>query len=254
MHTSVPTKCTVAATAGIVNTSRHMVVQKKARKPRAGHTSKRAPAKRPYRMANRLDQIAATRERIAKATFELHATIGPARTSISAIAERAGVQRHTVYHHFPDLVSLYEACTAHGLEVTHPPEAAAWRSIADPVDRVRHALGELYAYYRANARLMGNVVRDIPIIPFGIEGSHQYFELAASYRTALTEAWELDPGRVTGLQAAVRHALDFWTWQSLTTAGLTDAAAADAMASFVGVMAARSPDIPEAAGAAREGQ
>lgn len=200
-------------------------------------------------MGARLDHVAATRKRIAEATFELHATIGPARTTISAIAERAGVQRHTVYHHFPDMVSLFEACTAHGLEITQPPKAEAWRSVADPVDRVRRGLEEVYAYYRANTRLMGNVVRDMPLVPFGIEGAHQFFELMDSYVGALTDPWELDPDRVAGLHAAARHALDFWTWQSLTAAGLTDAAAADAMASFVAVMAARSPDLPETAGA-----
>ena len=105
-----------------------------------------------------------TRQRIAEAAFELHATVGPAQTSISAVAERAGVQRHTVYHHFPDLTSLFRACTEHGMVVTRTPEAAPWRAIEDPTDRLRHGLGELYAYYRANARLLGNVTRDMPLL------------------------------------------------------------------------------------------
>jgi AcrR family transcriptional regulator len=242
LHEPVPTKCSLARKADIVNTSRHMVVQRKSPRQGAGRSSKAGHGKRRYRMAARLDQMTATRRRIAAATFELHATIGPARTTISAIAERAGVQRHTVYRHFPDMVSLFEACTAHGLEVTRPPKAEAWRSIADPAERVRRGLGELYAYYRANARLMGNIIRDMPLIPLGVEGGHQFLELIESYSAALYEGWEHDPAAAAGLQAAVAHALDFWTWQSLTTQGLSDTAAADAMTVFVTVMAGRSLD------------
>ena len=75
---------------------------------------KKPAGPRPYRMGRRREQLDATRRRIAEAAFELHATVGPAQTSVSAVAERAGVQRHTVYHHFPDLGSLFRACTEHG--------------------------------------------------------------------------------------------------------------------------------------------
>ena len=90
--------------------------------------SKAATQPRPYRMRDRLDRMEETRRRIAQATVELHSTLGPARTSISAIAERAGVQRHTVYYHFPNLVSLFKACTEHGLRMIAPPDPETWRA------------------------------------------------------------------------------------------------------------------------------
>ena len=178
------------------------------------------------------------RERIAKATYELHATIGPAQTTISAIAERAGVQRHTVYHHFPDLVTLFKACTAHGLSVTGPPDPETWRTIPDPATRVHAGLRELYGYYRRNARLMGNVYRDMPVIPEGIEGSQQFLDLNEAWFAALAEGWPADAAGRIRIEAALRHAMDYTTWHSLTTQGLSDDEAADAMTAFANLMAA----------------
>ena len=88
-------------------------------------------------MGRRRESLEATRQRIAEAAFELHGTVGPAQTSISAVADRAGVQRHTVYNHFPDMTSLVRACTEHGMRVTGIPEAAPWRAIEDPAIRLR---------------------------------------------------------------------------------------------------------------------
>jgi AcrR family transcriptional regulator len=199
------------------------------------------PASRPYRMRARLEGIEETRQRIAAATFELHATIGPAKTTISAIADRAGVQRHTVYHHFPDLISLFQACTAHGIRVTKPPTAEGWRAIADPSARARHALGEVYPYYRQHARLIGNVVRDMPRIPGGIEGSREFLDIGESWFAALSEGWPASIAGTTAVEAALRHALDYGTWLSLTSQGLSDDQASDAMGSFISLMGARPP-------------
>ena len=109
-------------------------------------------------MGRRRLQLEATRQRITEAAFELHSTVGPAQTSISAVAELAGVQRHTVYHHFPDLASLFLACTEHVLQVTQIPTGESWGAIEDPPARLRHALAELYPYYRANAQVVGNIL------------------------------------------------------------------------------------------------
>ena len=136
------------------------------------------------------------RQRIAEAAFELHATVGPAQTSISAVAERAGVQRHTVYHHFPDMTSLMRACTEHGMRVTGTPEAAPWVAIEDPTARLRHGLGELYAYYRANAQLLGNVVRDLPLMA-DIGGAEAFVERMGDLFGALAAGWPGDPSEAT---------------------------------------------------------
>lgn len=198
---------------------------------------KTTATKRPYRMRDRLERIEETRRRIALAAVELHSTLGPARTSISAIAELAGVQRHTVYHHYPDLVSLFRACTEHGLRLIQPPDPETWRAVADPTERVRRALGELYPLYRQNARLLGNVIRDMAVLPELVEGTQQFLDVNEAWFAALAEGWPADLPNRSSLAAALRHALDFGTWVSLTREGMSDEDARDAMTSFVKVMA-----------------
>ena len=183
-------------------------------------------------MGRRRERFEATRQRIAEAAFELHATVGPAQTSISAVAERAGVQRHTVYHHFPDLTSLFRACTEHGMLVTRTPEAAPWRAIEDPTVRLRHALGELYAYYRANARLLGNVVRDMPLLG-DASGSEAFVDRMTELFSALAEGWRGDAGTQRLRMVAIGHAMAYETWRSLADKGLSDAEATDLMLHLV---------------------
>ncbi len=202
-------------------------------------------------MRRRQEAVDETRARIAAASFELHATIGPAQTTISAIAERAGVQRHTVYRHFPDLNSLFQACTAHGLRVTKFPEGAAWRSIADPVERLRTGLTELYTYYRANARLMGNVIRDAPLFA-DVGGDEAVHERVGEMHAVLAEPWPVDQATQPRLQTALGHAMAFETWQSLTQHGMSDDDAREMMISFVsGIAGATSGGTGAGAVAAR---
>lgn len=186
-----------------------------------------------------------TRDRIARAAFELHATVGPMQATISAIAERAGVQRHTVYRHFPDIVSLIRACTAHGMEVTGLPNADRWESIGDGLIRLRIALDDLYAYYRANERMIGNILRDLPVMPELAAGSADYQDhLGRIWKTVLAPWSRLRGGRRARTRALISTALEFGTWQALTTrGGLTDdQAAATMVASVEAVLAkARTP-------------
>lgn len=186
---------------------------------------------RPYRMGRRRERLEATRQRIAEAAFELHATVGPAQTSISAVAERAGVQRHTVYNHFPDMISLIRACTDHGMRVTRIPEAGPWRAIGEPTVRLRTALAELYAYYRANARLLGNVIRDLPVV--GIGGSEAFMERMGELFMALADGWPGDAATQRLRMAAIGHAMAYETWRSLTDKGLSDDETGDLMLQLV---------------------
>jgi AcrR family transcriptional regulator len=183
-------------------------------------------------MARRLEHLEATRQRIAEAAFELHSTIGPAQTTISAVADRAGVQRHTVYHHFPDMTSLIQACTEHGMRVTGIPVAAAWRAVEDPAGRLREGLTELYAYYRANARLLGNVVRDMPLTAH-IGGQQAFVDHMAGLFSALAEGWPGGPDVQRRRMAAIGHAMGYETWRSLTGQGLRDVEAVDLMVGLV---------------------
>jgi AcrR family transcriptional regulator len=195
---------------------------------------------RAYRMGRRREQGDAMAQRIAEAAFELHATVGPAQTSISAVAERAGVQRHTVYHHYPDLTALFRACTDHGMRVTGVPEAAPWRAIEDPTDRLRLGLGQLYAYYRSNARLLGNIARDMELFA-RIGGSEAFVERMTELFLALAAGWP-DGATTQGLRmAAIGHAMAFETWRSLTGNGLSDDEARDLMIGLVR-LADRPPD------------
>jgi AcrR family transcriptional regulator len=190
------------------------------------------PAKqRTYRMGRRRERLQETRQRIAEAAFELHATVGPAQTSISAVAERAGVQRHTVYNHFPDMTSLIRACTEHGMQVTRPPEAAPWRAVENPTVRLGTALGELYAYFRGNARLLGNVTRDMPLV--GTGGSEAFIERMGELFSALADGWPGEAATQRLRMAAIGHAMSFETWRSLTDKRLSDAEAADLMVRLV---------------------
>lgn len=173
-------------------------------------------------MGRRESAVEQTRDRIVAAAFGLHATIGPSRTTIRAIADRAGVQRHTVYAHFPDLDSLYEACTAHGIRSSGMPEPDGWHAVPDPLDRLRHGLREMVAWYRTNDQMLGNVLFDIdPSAP--PPTAPDPFELRmGSLHEALAEGWEVGPDRRPTVEAVIGHALAFATWKSLAQGGLTD--------------------------------
>jgi AcrR family transcriptional regulator len=171
--------------------------------------------KRPYRMKKRAELEEATRRRITESAVALHGTVGPARTSVSALAEHAGVRRSTVYRHFPDEASLFAACTAHWMAANPVPDIDAWAAIEDPDERLRAALAALYPYYRRTAGMMENLIRDEPV-------SELVQEHFARYRGYIQAARErLLRGRASRGQArareraAIGHALAFSTWRSL---------------------------------------
>src|ERR1700760_2641998 len=106
---------------------------------------------RTYRMRARAESQAETRRRITESAVALHGTIGPARTSMSAVAEHAGVRRSTLYRHFSDEAALFDACSAHWAAENPPPDITAWARTSDPDQRLEQALSELYAYYARTA-------------------------------------------------------------------------------------------------------
>jgi AcrR family transcriptional regulator len=190
-----------------------------------------ADQKRPYRKQRRAELEERTRLRITESTVELHGTLGPARTSISAVAARAGVRRSTVYRHFPDEAALFAACSAHWMAANPPPDLAGWAAIKDPDQRLATALAELYGYYRATAPMMANLHRDeamMPIVKQLFSGFRDYLSAA---RDALMHGRRLRGRLREQVQAAIGHALAFSTWYSLThEQGLDDRQAAQLMA------------------------
>ena len=138
-------------------------------------------ATRPYRKRRRAEQEAETRQRITEAAMRLHGTVGPAHTTISDVAAEAGVQRGTVYRHFPDAESLFLACSAHWASLNPPPDPSAWARIADPDERLRHALAEMYRWYEWAEPMLVNVTRDAEAVPALLrEGTQQRREAAVA--------------------------------------------------------------------------
>jgi AcrR family transcriptional regulator len=170
---------------------------------------------RKYDMKRRAERREETRRRIVEATVELHETVGMARTSISAIAEKAGVQRLTVYRHFPDERALFSACTGHWSAANPPPDPASWTQLADPEERLKVALAEIYAYYHHTEPMMTNVIRDAQVHPLTREMAEPYFQHWERMRYVLVTGWGVEDERLALLLAALGHALDFQTWRSL---------------------------------------
>lgn len=179
---------------------------------------------RPYRMQKRAEHVDDTRRRITAAAARLHTTIGPANTTVAAIADEAGVTRLTVYRHFADLDVLFEACRAHWRAENPPPETAAWAAIPELEDRVRTALTRLYGWYREHAEELFPIYRDITAMP----SSSQTRMRDENRRLGQLLVGDAEPTGVDErlLIAASCHVLDYRTWRSLAIAqGLSDAEA-----------------------------
>ena len=183
---------------------------------------------RKYELKERARRQAETRQRIVEAAVDLHTSVGPARTTISGIAERAGVERHTVYAHFPDELTLFRACSQHWTE-RHPlPDIATLAGIEDPARRLRRALGEMYAWYESVEADLALFVRDAPVVPGEIT------ERRLSHLASLVDAVSAGWPRRRSVSAAIGHALEFETWRSLVRRqGLSRAQAVDAMTRLV---------------------
>jgi AcrR family transcriptional regulator len=189
---------------------------------------------RPYRMKRRAESQLQTRRRITESAVALHGTIGPARTTMSAVAAHAGVRRSTLYRHFPDESALFDACTAHWAIDNQPPDLQAWAAIADADARLSVALGELYAYFGRTERMLENLSRDeatVPIVAERFAAFHLYFDAA---RDTLVAGRRLRGAAKRRTRAAIGHAIAFTTWKSLVREqGLSDSEAVALMRSLV---------------------
>ena len=171
--------------------------------------------KRRYRQTRRAQATAETKQRIVEAAIRLHMTVGPARTTVSGIAEQAGVERLTVYRHFPREDELLTACVSHGWERFPPPDPRAWVEIRDPEERLRTALSELYAYYGAVGDALLVIVRDFPHVPALAALNAPYFAQWDEMRSVLARGWNRRGRRRLALLAAIAHGLELSTWESL---------------------------------------
>jgi AcrR family transcriptional regulator len=207
--------------------------------------SEMAEKKRKYEMKKRAERQRETRRRIVEATVELHRTRGPANTTISEIAQRAGVNRLTVYNHFPDISDLLRACSRSWTERHPAPDPAPWAGIRDPQERLRTALRELYGFYSRTEPMRANVLRDaetMPALATLLEGSVvPYLE---TVRDLLAEGWEVSGDGRRRLLATLKLAIDFHTWRTLEReSGLSREEAVEAMLEAVS-SAVSSPGVP----------
>ena len=165
-------------------------------------------------MQRRAESREQTRQRIVESAVALHGTDGPSRTSLSAIAEHAGVRRSTLYRHFEDEGALFDACTAHWLACNPLPDLGAWAAIDEPDERLRVALGELYAYYLQNERMLENLFRDedLPLVRERFSAFRGYLE---AVRDTLMAGRIVRGAARRRTQAAIGHATSFSTWRSL---------------------------------------
>ena len=203
------------------------------------------PTKRRYEKRARAAKEEATRRRVIDAAIALHGTVGPARTTVSAIAERAGVRRATVYRHFPDERALFLGCSGAWAE-RHPlPDPAAWASIDDPGARLEAALDALYEWYEQVEPMLSAVLRDVEEMPVVAEIQSRRLAYLSGVEDGLVSGRGVRGKAASRLRATVGLALDFFTWRTLHERGLTRGDAVAVMAAAVRAAAASGPPPAE---------
>ena len=194
--------------------------------------NKKTGRKRPYTLRARARRKEEVRRRITEATVHLHGSVGPARTTISEIAALAGVQRATVYNHFPTDLDLIDACSSHWFASNPPPDPAPWAEIADPGRRTVTALTQMYAYYESGQAMLEKVLRDAALVPALKEIIAQKWLPLMEGIVEILAAPPASDGD-TRVRATLRVALNFFTWQTLASSGLSSRAAARLTAAWV---------------------
>lgn len=201
-------------------------------------------AKRSYTLRKRAESQDETRQRIVEATMQLHEEVGPRNTTIKAIAERAGVQRLTVYRHFPTDVDAFMACTSHWIALNPPPDPAPWEAIIDPMMRSVVALSELFGYFSKTQGMWRVSYRDVGEVPALQQPMAQFAAYLDAVAKLLVAAFpESKRNRVS---ATLHHAATFQSWQSLDAQGLTDPMKAATVAAWLRGLIESAPDATTA--------
>ena len=176
-------------------------------------------ATRRYVLRARGEQVAETRARIVDAIMQLHQEVGPSQTTVSAVAERAGVERLTVYRHFHDEAAMLAACSHRYFELNPPPDPSAWAGELDPARRARRALEELYAFFGRTAPMFEKVYRDVGLSVLVKNVVARFDAHLRNLADGLVTAWPRDDAALRR-RVILRHAAKFATWQSLEAEGV----------------------------------
>jgi AcrR family transcriptional regulator len=196
--------------------------------------------KRPYRMKARAELQERTRQRITESAAELHGTLGPSRTSLSAVAKHAGVRRSTLYRHFPDEAALFVACSGHWMSQHPLPDLEAWSAVSDPGERLRLALTEMYAYYAETEAMLANLLRDVDVMDAVRQQFAHFLDYMEAARGTLLVGRRERGRSAQRVRAAIGHALAFTTWRSLVREqGCTGTEAVEMMCGLAGPCAKR---------------
>jgi AcrR family transcriptional regulator len=182
--------------------------------------SREIQTKRKYELKKRAEQMGETRRRITEAAIELHGSVGPSRTTMSAVAERAGVERRTLYRHFPNEADLFEACSTHYFAANPWPDLDDWRAVRDPEERLERALDDLYAYYERTQPMFSNVLRDAEVVDFARDAVAPLDAYLEEATDVLMTGRKVRGRRRELMRGALRHALAFSTWRSLSEGGI----------------------------------
>src|SRR4051794_29660937 len=167
------------------------------------HATAMSDQKRPYRMTRRAELEEQTRTRITESAVALHQELGPAHTSISAVAERAGVRRSTVYRHFPDDEALFDACSSHWRAANPPPDLRAWSAIEEPSEPTRAALRALYAFYGRTEAMYASLMRDELLVPVVHRKLGEFYAYLRATQGALMAGRGLRGRRARRTRAAI---------------------------------------------------
>lgn len=193
--------------------------------------------KRKYRKTRRAEQEEQTRDKIVEAAMALHEELGPRATSISAIAERAGVQRLTVYRHFEDDVAIFQACSSRWFELNPPPDPSLWQLLDPAAQRTEEALRNLYTYYSGNARMLSRVYSDEADVPALQEVMGEFRSYLDRIGNDLLKAWQPESQKRKDIKALINHALQFSTWKSFSQEKMKERRIAEVMTKCIGSIA-----------------
>ena len=172
--------------------------------------------KRKYTKTRRAELQEQTRDKIVEAAMTLHEELGPRATTISAIAERAGVQRLTVYRHFEDDIAIFQACSSRWFELNPPPDPSLWQELAPAAQRTEEALLNIYTYYADTATMLSGVIRDEAEVPALHEVMKSFRSYLDRIGNDLLKAWQPESKKRKDIKALINHALQFSTWQSFS--------------------------------------